>query len=102
MRTRRLRNRLYDAHVGSKCVSFKADRLLDKAVKTLIENGYANISEVIYDAVYSKMNEINGDDTYPTLESFKKRKSAEEHEMEMALLSLSTLKDRLGGMRVNQ
>lgn len=66
------------------------------------ELGYANQSEAIYDALYSKLNEIEGKQVYPSLEGFKEKKSKEEAEMERALANLTAFRSKLGVMKARQ
>ena len=99
--TRRASNRLYDSGTGGAVIALKADLLFKSAMDTLIREGYTNTAEAIYDAVYSKLNEIQGDRTYPSLEAFKEKKSKEEQEMERALINLKGFRSRLGVMKAH-
>ena len=92
-------NRLYDTHTGGKVIALKADLLFTKAVERLMEEGYVNVAEALYECVYEKLNNMGDGKTYPTLAGWTEKRNKEEEEMERALMGLSAMKANLGVMR---
>lgn len=92
-------NRLYDTHTGGKVIALKADLLFTKALQRLMEEGYVNVAEALYECVYEKMNSLGEDSYYPTLAGWQKKRNKEEEEMERALQGLSAVKANLGVMK---
>ncbi len=95
-------NRLYDRHTGGAVIAIKSDLLFKRAIERLLEEGYANSAEAIYECVYAKMNDLGAQQSYPTLEGWKENRSKEEMEMERALTNLNALKANLGVMRAQR
>lgn len=92
-------NRLYDRNTGGKVIALKADLLFTKAIQRLMEEGYVNAAEALYECVYEKLNSLGDGKTYPTLAGWKQKRCKEEEEMERALMGLSAVKANLGVMK---
>ena len=76
--------------------SFKTDERFDSVLGLLLQSGYSNSAEVLYDAVYRRANELNPALCLPVLSDVAKRE--QELQRQLAELKKTQVVD-LGALR---
>ena len=86
IRTGRAQNRLYDTTRTAVTRAVRTDALAEVALNELLLLGnYVNLSEVFFDAIYHRVNELRGDNFYPTVADIEERENEDARRAEQLL-----------------